>query len=321
MPVQCRFFTVILVSALSSCGGDEDSAATLLVDPTAEFPLSYAETGLVDLSEDTPTHRVFSFEPAFPLFSNALQKERLLALPEGEKISHDETTGDWVFPLGTLFIKRFSDADGRVETRVIRNTTRGWEYASYRGEESAAPLVDPRLGQIVDVNVGIPGAEHAIPAVPDCKSCHEAFEGRTPILGFSQLQLADVQNGDALAALMASEIFDFTPNTESSLPETDEATGRVLGFFAGNCAHCHRSPAALELTPQQAVTEIVNQESEGSASAAGIRVVPGSPEESLLFQAVSGETDNPDVLLMPPLGAQLRDEASIEALREWIQSL
>ncbi len=42
---------------------------------------------------------------------------------------------------------------------------------------------------------------------------------------------------------------------------------------------------------------------------------------SILFQAFSGETDDPEVGDMPPLGIDRRDAEAIEVLRGWIASL
>ena len=57
-----------------------------------------------------------------------------------------------------------------------------------------------------------------------------------------------------------------------------------------------------------------------SASADGIRIVPGSPDESVLFAAVAGSGDI-ETKDMPPVGVALRDAAAIELLREWIVAL
>jgi hypothetical protein len=49
--------------------------------------------------------------------------------------------------------------------------------------------------------------------------------------------------------------------------------------------------------------------------------VPGSPETSILFLAFSGETDDPEVSAMPPMGVDVRDQAAIELLRAFILEL
>lgn len=52
----------------------------------------------------------------------------------------------------------------------------------------------------------------------------------------------------------------------------------------------HRAYRGLRL-----LANIVNQPTASSASAAGIRVIPGDPEHSVLFLAVSAETTDPSI--------------------------
>jgi len=147
--------------------------------------------------------------------------------------------------------------------------------------------------------VSVGDVEHTVPSRFDCRSCHESGAG--PILGFSPLQLGEER------------------------VEANGAPVDVLGWFEGNCTHCHHGggvgSSSFDLRHDVAVANTVGVDTASSASAAGTRIVPGDPEASLLFQAVSGETDDPDVLPMPPVGVDVRDARAIEALRNWIEGL
>jgi hypothetical protein len=99
----------------------------------------------------------------------------------------------------------------------------------------------------------------------------------------------------------------------------------VLGYMHGNCAHCHnasvQAESRLDLTFQVALSNIIGRETEGSGQAVGVRVVPGAPEQSVLFQALAGESDDADLKPMPPVGVQLRDAEAIALFRRWITAL
>ena len=105
----------------------------------------------------------------------------------------------------------------------------------------------------------------------------------------------------------------------------DPETAEVVGYLHGNCAHCHNDAdsamSPLSLEHPVAVDNIINVETEGNGQAAGIRVVPGSPGDSILFLAFSGESDDPNLQAMPPIGVQRIDSDAVEMLRAWITEL
>src|SRR5688572_30305860 len=107
----------------SDCTAMPDS---LLCKPTGTMPKSIKATGLFPMAPDLTQHspRMISYVPDPPLWSDGMEKDRFILLPEGKKI--DNTTSRWVFPIGTIFIKTFVDDSGAggksraIETRFIR---------------------------------------------------------------------------------------------------------------------------------------------------------------------------------------------------------
>ena len=94
----------------------------------------------------------------------------------------------WVFPVGTRR-KEFAFGGRPIETRMLERLPGGaWRYAAYAwsadGREAA---LAPATGQRGAFAFG-GGRSHTIPAVSDCKVCHELR--RTPVLGFGLLQLS-----------------------------------------------------------------------------------------------------------------------------------
>ena len=84
---------------------------------------------------------------------------------------------------------------------------------------------------------------------------------------------------------------------------------QVTGYVYGNCVHCHNGTKVFDLSPT-AFANVVNQ----PGRRGGTLVVPGRPEESLLFEMFSSGA-------MPPLGVQRRDRVAVELIKKWIEEL
>jgi hypothetical protein len=300
---------------------------TLVTDPLAPFPASLSRTGLYpeapDLSivPDVAIH----YEPAWPLWSTGSDKHRYLVLPAGEQVNTADPDR-WIFPAGTLLFKTFLYDDVTegcarpVETRVMRKTEAGpWEYAAYAWDAAGVDATRLDLADRVPIDVAGPegGFVHHVPARIECRACHESAIAE--VLGFERLQLSA-----QLADLFAAGVLDRRQAIEPI--EDPDATARdVLGLFQGNCVHCHNGSggpsSSFDLRHEVAFANTIDQPTQSSASASGIRIVPGSPETSILFLALEGETDDPEVATMPPMGVDVRDEGSIELLRAFIMEL
>jgi hypothetical protein len=311
---------------------ERTSHAPLVEDPLGPMPAKLSETGIyAHTRERKPSARALVYEPSLPLWSNGSAKQRMLFLPKGEQI--DNARRDhWEFPVGTLFVKTFNFADAKdpapVETRIIRRTEEGWEYEAYRWRDGDAYLLS--LERSIPARVRFADdrkLDHEIPSRFDCKSCHEHNE--TVIIGFDELRLNSVLAGarhTQLELLASKGVFSQSLPTHPVEITTDDALERsVVGYLHGNCAHCHnrslRSESRLDLTFGSAIENLIGRETEGSGQAAGIRVVAGDPERSILFQALSGESDDEELKPMPPIGVQLKDAQAIELFRTWITGL
>lgn len=243
-----------------------------------------------------------AYEPRWPLWSNGLGKLRHILLPEGEEPSR---AGDdaYDFPDGTMFFKTFKAGEHPIETRVMRLVDGEWQFAAYRWNEDAtsATLLDGRAPVPVEVTVDGETFEHRIPSRAQCRSCHEAGERR--VLGYTPVQLDD----------------------EADIEAPDSLTREVMGYVYGNCVQCHdgsgEPQASFSLLPEDFLANTINQPTQGSASGAGIRVVPEDPDESVLYQAVRGGDSERGVQAMPPLGVQRRDPSAEQLLHQWITEL
>lgn len=207
-------------------------------------------------------------------------KQRFILIPKGKKI--DNSAKDWIFPVGTIFIKTFFDDSGPggkprpIETRLIRrvgDTGAFTEYDFYLyqwnadgtdanlllsdmdgmagdvNKELLVPITIKRTenGQPFSVNNGQPFM-HALPSRKDCGDCHEenAKHAQT-FIGFDELRL----NSKLTSASTKTQLQTFSdagvfmmpvPAAPLTIKESDPTLLRVKRFVMGNCVHCHYGP-------------------------------------------------------------------------------
>ena len=318
---------------LLGCSGSDDrtppAAPRWLVEaPLSALPAKLSQVGIYDGARaNEPLPPALSYEPGYPLWSDGGQKFRSLVLPNDSRIDASDPQ-NYVFPVGTLIFKTFAfatpaspDLSVPVETRLLRLTSDGWELAAYAWNDSAtdADLLDLKRSQTRDV-LSEDGAlvQHAIPSRLECRQCHES--STSEVLGLNELQLAKSGSLNDVAERLSP-----VPSTAPlNLPAHGPMTTAVLGYFVGNCVHCHNgtngAASSFDLRPDVALDNIIDQPTASSATADGIRVAPGKPDESILFLGIQGGMEL-EVKDMPPVGVALRDQSAVELLRGWITTL
>lgn len=320
----------LLLLGCSDPASQSPSAAErwLVEDPLGELPAKLSEVGIYDgASVSQALAPALGYEPGYPLWSDGGQKFRSLVLPEGSRINPTDQD-NYVFPLGTLIFKTFAfktpqspDEVVPVETRLLRLKDDGWELAAYAWDDEAsdAELLDLKRAQTRDV-LSDDGevVQHAIPSRLECKQCHESASSE--VLGINELQLAKSGSLNDVLARM-----DPPPRPPYlALPEHGPLTSEVLGYFVGNCVHCHNgsngAASSFDLRPDIALGNIINQPTASSATADGLRISPGKPAESILYLGVKGGTEL-EVKDMPPVGVALRDASAVRLLADWTLAL
>jgi hypothetical protein len=312
-------------------------ASTLIEDPLGELPALLSEVGLfVDMLQREPAPEARRYRPAWELWSNGSEKERHILL--GGPIDNGLREA-WDFAPGTLVFKTFlyedaAEAARPLETRLIRRHPSGWDYAVYQWNDAGtdATLLPPDRAPIPVPVSDAAGEtfEHVIPSTYQCRTCHES--GTAVVLGFTELQLSGTFEGSAQGDLSQLEQLAEAGWLRSSLPASpdviehaDPETRFVLGYLQGNCTHCHNGgsgpSSSFDLRHGVALDALIDEPTASSASAGGIRVVPGDPDASVLYQAISSETAEGGLMLMPPLGVERRDADAISRIRSWIAGL
>ena len=293
---------------LAACG----EPAPFFADPLQPLPPTLGELGI---TATTAPDELIPYAPAWPFWSSGSDKARFAFVPSAIDTAIPDA---WQFPAGTMFVKTFGYGDRPIETRVLRLLAAGWSFDVYRWRDDArdADLLELGTRLVVDVDAE---RQHTIPGRLDCRTCHESAP--SPVLGFSELQLAD----DGLAALDERGLRSQVGGPPARIPEGDPATHAVLGLFWGNCVQCHHGGAgpnaSFDLRYPVALANTIDHPTASSGSAPGIRVVPGDPATSILYLAYARDTVIPDVKAMPPLGIDRADAAGLAVLRTWIEAL
>lgn len=303
-------------------------------DPLAPFPAKLSTVGLYPDVHDwtVVTDSVIEYTPTWPLWSNGSEKMRYIHLPEGSTIDNSNAS-QWVFPVGTLLFKTFlfphedDNATWRpVETRILRKGQDEWEYAAYLWDETSteATLLAMKKTKTVTV-VGPDGqaADHKIPSRRQCRQCHESSDDT--VLGFNELQLNGDQGTELKRIVNRSLLAAAPADPAATIGEHPPLTAEFIGYLQGNCVSCHNGTdgpsSSFDLRPQIALDNLIDHPTDSTAALDGIRVIPGNPEESILYQGISGETDDPEVKNMPPVGVQVLDDFAITLVYDWILSL
>lgn len=322
----------------------------------SEPPALLSETGAFsDLAALAPAAGVFPYDVNAPLWSDAAEKKRWIALPNdgvhdspGEKIGFSPD-GNWSFPPGTVFIKHFElpvdETDPsivkRLETRFIIIPESGEPYGltyKWREDGSDADLLPDGLSEeipIAEAGGGTRLQRWDYPSPTDCRVCHNGNAGH--ILGPKTHQL----NGDLLydrtgrsanqlESLASLGWFDEAYRPEH-LPwflksrhiadETASLEERVRSYLDSNCAQCHRPGGVRALFDARFTTPLSEQGLiRGSLVEPAEQdriIVPGDLEHSIL-RVRHGSTG---VIKMPPLAKNLVDAKAAQVISDWILSL
>ena len=318
---------MLLAVACAALGCDDYFYVCPVGDPArvAQLPAHLSETGLYQQPGEIAGD-VLAYRPAFELWADGADKRRWLKLPPGAVID-TSNMDSWRFPAGTQVWKEFSQNGRLLETRLIQKIGPGptdWAAVAYvwRDDQEDA---DPALDGYLDVR----GTRHDAPAAGECLACHG---GRTSfLLGVSAVQLSQpAASGEVdLLELAARGLLSDAPARAPSIPG-DEVERAALGYLHANCSHCHnQSRPTGELTPCMDPDNSMNlllstadldsvEQTPAYRTVVGHQIVPGHPEDSELIARASTRTI---FYRMPPLGSEEVDQASIDLLERWIESM
>lgn len=320
-------------------------------DPLAGFPQWLSDTGLFSSTADlTPATGLIAYDVASPLWSDYSEKQRWIAVPNGQRIVFNGE-GNWQFPVGTVLVKHFGmemvagdpDSERRLETRVLIQQTGGWVGVTYRwnGQQTDAQLLQDAASETLSIaDANFPGNTRVqvyhYPSPTQCLRCHSVAAGR--VLGVRTRQLNvmfDYGDVEDVQIRTWNHIGLFTRNigradsyaAHAGLNDSGASLeARSRAYLDSNCAFCHTpggaTPVNVNLNSNISLTAMNAIDVAPSAGDLGIAnariIAPGDHTRSVLWERMH-TTDAS--LRMPPVASEMPDENALDIIGQWIDSL
>ncbi len=297
------------------------------------FPGLLSETGCVDpLDPSVPASGLIPFTVNAALWSDGADKDRWMALPDGQTIDISPD-GDFEFPIGTVLMKTFSFDTVPVETRLfVRHDDGGWAGYSYEWNQDLTDAVLLPAGKVVQVT---PEITWTFPSREQCLQCHTDIAGSS--LGPEIVQLngpflypSNPIPANQLATLEHIGMFsNGLPDQPASLPALVSPTAngapderKARSYLHANCSGCHRpqgpTPATADFrfsTPVEGMNVCNALPGSGDLGVLGATLLsPGNPGNSIISLRMHAL----DINRMPPLGTAIVDTLGTAVVDAWI---
>jgi uncharacterized repeat protein (TIGR03806 family) len=261
-----------------------------------------------------------------PFWSDGANKERWMALPDGERIAV-QGDGDWSFPNGSVLMKHFRLAGRLIETRLfMRHPDGAWGGFTYQWNAAQTDANIVRGGAVRDIGGG---QRWIFPSESECLQCHTSIADRALGLETAQLNRSLTYSQTNRTAnqlttlnhigLLSPTIAD--PASQPAMPDAARA------YLHTNCSQCHRpggpTPSTLDLrytTPLSATEACDAPPHSGGDLGLGANarlIAPGSAANSLVVNRMNRR----DSFAMPPLGSNVVDAAGVALMTQWIDGL
>ncbi|MDB6125657.1 MAG: hypothetical protein JWQ71_4650 [Pedosphaera sp.] len=310
-------------------------------------------TNLIDLS---PVEGLIPYNVNSPLWSDGALKSRWLAVPNnGEPYAANQqigfsATGEWTFPIGTVFVKHFElEVDEtnpavkkRLETRLLVHGTNDTYYGltyKWRADNSDADLLTNSLNEdiVITTATGTRTQTWYYPSRQDCMICHNP--NANFVLGVKTRQLngdfiypETGTNDNQLRALNHVGLFNpaldesLIPSYASMVHVTNTSASldtRMRSYLDANCAQCHRPNGVVQANfDARFDTPLINQgiingTVGNTLGITGAKVVaPSDVNKSIMHSRLNTTGANK----MPPLARSIIDTNAVATLQAWINS-
>ncbi len=259
------------------------------------------------------------------LFTDYAEKQRLLKIPEGQKMVI-QGDGLPLFPDGTLLAKTFYYSKAGkgtrliVETRLLLYSSGKWSAATYRWNEAQTDAELLAEGATVPVYFEdrygkYRHLEYKIPAQNDCGTCHRSGDELVPLGPQMRnlnihINVGGGENVNQLAYLMKAGVLAQADVAGiASLPDYKDSSQalaqRARAYLEMNCAHCHREAGSAAGTSLD-----LNYNTPFEKTGIGY-----NKENMVIRMSTMGEYH------MPKIGTTTPDEEGVKLIRDYIKSL
>jgi uncharacterized repeat protein (TIGR03806 family) len=335
----------------------DDAAIVIDAYVVPAGPLALSEWGLfTDLPHQVPAADVIPYEVISPLFSDYATKHRFIRVPAGMQITIDPTSGDLVFPEGSVIVKTFgfladlrdpTSAERLIETRLLVRHAGAWQPLVYLYDADMREAHLWQYGSRIPVMwIDRSGAPVSITYhVPDANTCTNCHGGADPVhlLGVRVRQLDrthDYGHGleNELDHLVTLGVLASAPAPADRHPLVDPfgsapLDARARSYLEANCANCHRPNGGsdqsglwlgIDVDPTDPLMRtrlgFCKDPAAAGSSAGGRRydIHPGDPDDSIMIYRVESEVPG---VKMPELPTVLHHAEGAALLRTWISAM
>jgi len=303
-------------------------------------PKTITETKVYkDIASETLADGFVPYEINSPLWSDGAVKRRFVRVPAGQKATVD-ADGNFVFPVGTLFVKEFDvpanvtvqNRSRHLETRVLvvgNETTYGLSYKWNAAGDDGDLVIEPTDEDIHDTAANQNRPYH-YPNFGQCWSCHRQ---KNRILGFTTRQVVKPDVLAAAGVFDASIITTFPQPLAKPTDTTADLEARATAYLAANCSSCHRPGNSFlgdgdtwNALPGVATADrgLVNMPHHNEPMASGLGIPnaplidPGNANNSILMGRLKATDER---YRMPPLERNFADPDGVAVVEQWINSL
>ncbi len=294
-----------------------------------------SQTGCVDPDDPTqPLPSAIPYRPNAPFFTHLdTEKSRWMLIPRQERI-YVRDNGGWIFPTGSVLMKRFDVVGQPIEMRIMwRQEDGDWLSQSYRYELDGSDAY--RVDQ-TEVFTTPSNHDWTIPDRGGCNHCHSIAGGRPAGVGQQQVHGAiwypsTGRWADQATTLAELGLLNTTDYLESDplvdpYDDSEPLELRAMSWLHTNCSTCHQpggggyGGADYRYKPDEGVAGMKKCGQYPLAADMFLddpRVIdPGNKENSVLWQRLRRS----DEYRMPPY-LHVPDPLASNLIGQWIDSL
>ncbi|WP_203293802.1 fibronectin type III domain-containing protein [Luteirhabdus pelagi] len=256
------------VTAKDESGNVSNASNTVSVVTPLVFKTHLSQMGvfsgsLVDL---TPADDVQLYELNSTLFTDYAKKQRLVRLPEGQKMRYNGNDLQPIFPDNTLVSKTFyylnDETDPNsgkriIETRIFLKVNGTWQAGNYLWNEGMTEATYTENGSNVPISYidgdgDTQNISYEVPSQQDCFTCHNN-NGTTRPIGMKLRSMNFVPsytNQNQIDFLLGNGFLEGVTSSEvSTLPDWTDTNNDIFArgraYIDINCAHCHQPGGAV----------------------------------------------------------------------------
>jgi uncharacterized repeat protein (TIGR03806 family) len=268
-----------------------------------------------------PGNGFYMYELATGLFTDYAEKQRLIKLPEGAKVTAVDD-GILQFPNGTILVKTFyyfndkrDESKGKrlIETRLLIKNNGQWHAGTYvwNKEQTEARLVTGGVNTPVtwlDDNARHRTISYRIPSTKDCATCHNTGNSIIPLGPKVRNMNIDVlRNNNSINQLKylqnAGIMHPADPSRFGKLPAWQNSSysieDRARAWLEVNCAHCHSENGSCARSPLRFSWEIPFNDTRIAAK-----------KNRIVSMISKGR--------MPRIGTTMVDEEALALIKSWL---